>query len=155
MTFRTFSQLGKEEATIRHIAQNLSEQNRQEAELIYPSYPLTSLLMNQASHSKHGFVIYTKKGAPCGIGGIMGGGRIWFVVTESAKDELCTSWFKQGRAWLKERLTGYHRIDGYCWEKNTLSQNWMRFMGFDITTKDNAATLTINGENFLYFMQTR
>ena len=60
MTFRTFSQLGKEEAIIRHIAQNLSEQNRQEAELIYPSYPLTSLLMNQASHSKHGFVIYTK-----------------------------------------------------------------------------------------------
>ena len=48
----------------------------------------------------------------------------------------------------------HHRIEGYCWSKNTLSQEWMRFMGFDIASEDTAATKEINGEKFLYFMRT-
>lgn len=154
MTFRTCEHLEKEEKLLTYIAENLSTQNRQEAGLIYPGYPLTSLLKSQAETTKHGFAIFAKTGEPCGVGGIMGGGRIWFVVTEDAPHLLCLSWFKQGRKWLSEMCKGYHRVDGYCWEQNKLSQDWMRSLGFDITTKDNAATLNVNGENFLYFMKT-
>ena len=154
MTFRTFTQLDKEEAILRHIATNLSIQNKNEADLLFPRFNIAALLLKQAKHTKHGFAIFSQTGEPCGIGGIMGGGRIWFVVTEKAPTQICLSWFKQGRKWLKEMLTSYHRIDGYCWEANKLSQEWMRSLGFDITTKDNAATLNVNGENFLYFMKT-
>lgn len=154
MTFRTFNRIDKETRIIEYIAQNLSHQNREEAKVLFPDIPIRQLLDMQTSLTKRGFVIYSMKGNPCGIGGIFHTGTIWFVVTEDAKKELCISWFKQARRWLIEQHESYHRIEGYCWIQNTLSQEWMRFMGFDFASEDSAATKEINGEKFLYFMRT-
>ena len=153
MTFRTFKKLSKETKIISHIAQNLSKQNRHDADLLFPGLPILSMLQDQANNTENGFVIYTKDGEPCGIGGIDKTATIWFVVTENAVQELCVSWFKHGRKWLTEQLKTYRVIDGYCNENNTLSQKWMKAIGFDIAPTDSQATITIHGENFQYFMK--
>ena len=154
MTFRTFDNINKESRILEHIAQNLSHQNREEARLLFPGVPLRLLIDEQAASTASGFAIYSTAGEPCGIGGLFENGTIWFVVTENAKDELHVSWFKHARRWLAKQHEKYHRIEGYCWSKNTLSQEWMRFMGFDIAPEYTAATKEINGEKFLYFMRT-
>ena len=154
MTFRTFDNLSKESRIIEHIAQNLSHQNREEARILFPGVPLRLLLDEQAASTDKGFAVYSATGNPCGVGGVFDSGTIWFVVTEDAKDELLISWFKSARKWLTKQHEKHHRIEGYCWSNNVLSQKWMRFMGFDIASEDTAATKEINGEKFLYFMRT-
>ena len=154
MTFRTYDKLNKEKHLIEHIAANLSHQNREEARLLFPGIPLRVLITTQVDNTERGFALFSAKGEPCGIGGVFADGTIWFVVTQDAPEKLCISWFKQTRKWLNDLHETHHRIEGYCWARNTLSQEWMKFMGFDFAPADSRANKEVAGEKFLYFMRT-
>ena len=155
MTFRTFPHISKETKIINYIADNLSAQNKHEADLLFPGLPLPVLIQNQTDNTEQGFVIYNKNGDPCGIGGIDKTATIWFIVTENAAKDLCMSWFKQGKKWLAEQIQHYRVIDGYVNENNILSKQWMKDVGFDIAPTNSAATINIGGENFQYFMKIK
>lgn len=153
MTFRKFSKLGKEVKIIKYIAANLSEINRIEAALWCPDSTVEEALMEQAKLSEKGFVLYanTETAEPCGIGGVLPNGQIWFVITEDAPEKMQVSWFKHTKKWLAERMNFHHRISGLCWEHNTLAMKWMRFMGFEFADITSEATQEVAGEKFLYF----
>ena len=153
--FRTYTNLSKETGIIEYIAENLSHQNREEAKIIASFIPLRELLAVEVAEAEKGFVFFDEKGNPYGIGGIRPGGRIFFVMCEGTTTAMHVSALKAGRRWLKEQLEHYHRIDGYCWEENKLSQRWMRWMGFEFADADSAATITVDGHNFLYFVRTK
>lgn len=150
------STLGRQKKIIRHIAENLSKQNIEEARLIAGQGASPLMLIAQcAENSETGFVLFDGDGDPHGIGGIAKDRSIWFVLTEDHTQAMRVSWLKNGRRWFERQLDKYGAIHGYCWEKNELSMKWMRWFGFDFTAPDSEATQIINDEKFLYFQKNK
>lgn len=155
MTIRTTDNLAQEHKALKYIIEHLSQQNKTEVALCYPYYSADEVITATAERTQHGFILFAENGDPAGVGGILPQGRIWFVITEEAAKQLRISWFKNTRKWLDKMHEENHRIEGYSWVKNTLSHQWMRFMGFEFCNENSPATQEIAGEKFLYFMRTK
>ena len=152
---RTFDKhtLVREKKIIRFIADHLSEQNKNEARLLYGDVSFFNVLMDEAEATETGFVLFSDTGEPRGVGGICENKTSWFVLTEHTTTELHVAWLKHGRRWFAEQLAKYGRVYGYCCVDNTLSMKWMKWLGFDFAAPDSEATATINGKKFLYFQK--
>lgn len=151
MEFRNYKNLGKEHKLIDYMAENLSEKNREEAALLFPTWEIKDLLGAFAGASPSGFALFDKNGDPYGMGGISDDGNIFFVVREHLdRPDNCAA-LKRAWNWLGERLRFYPVIWGHCWEKSTESMRWIRWLGFDFAPPDSPANKNIDGENFIYF----
>lgn len=152
---KTYARLGRETKILHHIADTLSEQNKQEAKILFGDISIGRLLQEQAENTESGFVLFDGNGDPKGVGGIFKNHTIWFVLAEDTTMHMRVSWLKNGRRWFDAQLEKYRTIHGYCWSKNTLSMKWMRWFGFDFAPEDSEATARINNETFLYFQKTK
>lgn len=151
MEFRDYKNLWKEEKLIDYMVTHLSEKNREEAELLLPTWTIREILEALSMSAEHGFALFDDKGDPYGMGGIASDGNIFFVVREELDMTQNISALKQARKWLAKRLRTYLEIWGYCWEKSTQSMEWMRWLGFDFAPSDSPANKTVGADKFIYF----
>lgn len=151
MEFKNYKKLWKEDKLLAYMTEHLSEKNREEAEILFPTWSIGEILNRFAESSETGFALIDDDGNPYGLGGISSDGSIFFVVREELDMRNNISALKKARKWLNARLRYYPEIWGYCWEKSTKSMEWMRWLGFDFSAPDSPATKVMHGEKFYYF----
>lgn len=155
MIFIDCKKLWKERELIDYMSRNLSKKNREEAELLYPTWSISELLTSLAVSSDWGFALLDEQNNPYGIGGIANDGNIFFVVREELDTANNISALKQARKWLAKRLENYPELWGYCWEKSEDSMRWMRWLGFDFAPTDSPANMKVGEHTFIYFRLRR
>lgn len=152
---RTYTNtLHKQKKLLKYVADNLCEQNLEEAKIIFGDIKPLDLLIGQAVSTVTGFVVFDAEGNPRGMGGINADHSVWFVLTEGCSRVEYVPWLKAGHTWFKEQLAVWRNLWGYCLKENTLSMKWMKWLGFDFAAEDTAATWIYNGRTFLYFQKT-
>lgn len=138
---------------VKYIAENISDENRAEINIVLPGSHIETALLEAASNSCIGFFFFDMQGNPRAMGGVGTDRNIWFVVTGGLSKRELIPWLKKSRELIRTLLEKYSPLWGYWYEKNELSKIWMDWCGFDFAPRDSAANSEINGSRFIYFQK--